>query len=86
MSENAVSNNNVFLSFLMSFVNVFKYAYLGVRACTVDLFFAIYDAISWKLDKAYRNTKDAIVKDNSSVNLNSPTGGAIQYEDRYKSK
>ena len=86
MSDSIDKNNNIFVSLILSFVHVFKYAFLGLRACTVDLFFVIYDAISWKLDKAYRNTKDALVKETSSVNLNSPTGGAINYEDRYKSK
>ncbi len=86
MSDSIDKNNNIFVSLILSFVHVFKYAFLGLRACTVDLFFVIYDAISWKLDKAYRNTKDALVKETSSVNLNSPTGGAISYEDRYKSK
>ncbi len=45
--------------FLVAF-QIFSYAFIGLKACTYDLFVYLYNSVSWKLDKAYKKTKDAI--------------------------
>lgn len=45
---------NTFLAFL----SIFSYAYIGIKACTFDLFVKIYNSMSWHLDKAYKRTKE----------------------------
>lgn len=45
--------------FLVIF-SIFSYALIGIKACTYDLFVYLYNYISWKLDKAYRRTKDVL--------------------------
>ena len=40
--------------------SIFSYACIGVKACTYDLFVYLYNSTSWKLDKAYKRTKEAI--------------------------
>ena len=73
MNSNQAVNNkktNIFLSFIMNFVKIFKYFYIGVKACTYDLFVYLYNALSWKLDKAYRRTKEVITKEPSTGGVN----------------
>lgn len=71
-SNQAVNNKktNIFLSFIMNFIKIFKYFYIGIKACTYDLFVYLYNALSWKLDKAYRRTKEVITKEPSTGGVN----------------
>ena len=52
--------NNVFLDFFKNIglviVAIFEYAFVGLKACTYDLFVFIYNKLSWHLDKAYKRT------------------------------
>ena len=52
--------------FLVIF-SIFSYALIGVKACTYDLFVFLYNSISWKLDKAYRRTKDVLGPSNKET-------------------
>lgn len=47
-----------FKNIFLAFISIFSYAYIGVKACTFDLFVKLYNSMSWHLDKAYRRTKD----------------------------
>ena len=40
--------------------HIFSYAFIGIKACTYDLFVYVYNFLSWRLDKAYKRTKNAI--------------------------
>ena len=40
--------------------SIFSYAFIGVKACTYDLFVYLYNSLSWKLDKAYKRTKEVL--------------------------
>jgi len=40
--------------------SLFSYAVIGVKACTYDLFVFLYSSLSWKLDKAYKRTKEVL--------------------------
>lgn len=40
--------------------SIFSYAFIGIKSCTYDLFVYLYNSISWRLDKAYKRTKDAL--------------------------
>ncbi len=59
--------NNVFLDFFKNIglviVAIFEYAFVGLKACTYDLFVFIYNKLSWHLDKAYKRTKDILGSD-----------------------
>ncbi len=43
---------------------IFSYAFIGLKFCTYDLFVFIYNNLSWRLDKAYKRTKEALGRDN----------------------
>ena len=45
---------NVFYAFL----SVFSYAYIGIKACTFDLFVYLYNAITWRFNKGYKRAQD----------------------------
>ena len=47
---------NIFLTIFY----IFSYAFIGIKACTYDLFVYIYNSTSWRLDKAYKRTKEAL--------------------------
>jgi len=40
--------------------HIFSYAFVGLKACTYDLFVYLYNNLSWRLDKAYKRTKEAL--------------------------
>lgn len=40
--------------------SIFSYAFIGLKACTYDLFVYLYNSASWKLDKAYKRTKETL--------------------------
>ena len=40
--------------------HIITFAFIGVKACTYDLFVFLYNYISWRLDKAYKRTKEVI--------------------------
>lgn len=68
MKENKSNNwyDKVFLvvkTIFLTFFYIISYAFIGIKACTYDLFVFLYNSISWKLDKAYRRTKDAMDND-----------------------
>ena len=46
-------------SILLIIFYIFSYAFIGLKACTYDLFVYLYNSISWRLDKAYKKTKEA---------------------------
>lgn len=54
----------LFLEFLKNIClvifSIFSYAFIGLKACTYDLFVYLYNSTSWKLDKAYKRTKEAL--------------------------
>lgn len=52
-----------FKNALLVIFYIFYYAYIGVRACTYDLFVYVYNSLSWRLDKAYKKTKEALNSD-----------------------
>ena len=80
-----IKKKNPILQFFLNFILIFKYAYLGLKDCTVDLFIYLYNAISWKLDKAYRRTKQAINNDkNENVNLFYNTNNPLYEEQKPK--
>ncbi len=55
-----VSIFNFFKNSVLVFTNIFVYAFIGLKASTYDLFVYLYNSISWKLDKSYRKTKEAL--------------------------
>ncbi len=58
---------NFFKNILLTFFNIFYFAFVGLKACTFDIFVKIYNSFSWKTDSAYKNTKGAI-KDDDKIN------------------
>lgn len=44
----------------LTFFYIFYYAFIGLKAITYDLLVNIYNSISWRLDKAYRTTKNVL--------------------------
>lgn len=64
MSDTA-NKKNIFVEIFSMFFGVFKFAFIGIKACTYDLFLFLYNSISWKLDKAYKRTKNAIGSNDS---------------------
>jgi type IV pilus assembly protein PilC len=71
MDSNTASNNKVWYKYIngffkglfTAFFSIFSYAFIGLKACTFDLFVFIYNSLSWRFDKAYKRTKDVLVKD-----------------------
>lgn len=63
-----------FKNALLVMFHIFSYAYIGIKACTYDLFVKLYNSFSWHFDKAYKRTKEAMGE------------GADLYEDRSKKK
>jgi len=49
-----------FKNIILVIFSIFSYAYIGIKACTYDLFVYLYNSISWRLDKAYKRTKEAL--------------------------
>ena len=49
-----------FKNMFLTIFYIFNYAFIGLKACTYDLFVYLYNSASWKLDKAYKRTKDVI--------------------------
>ena len=47
----------------LTIFSIFSYAFIGVKACTYDAFVYIYNSLSWKLDKAYKRTKEVLAQD-----------------------
>lgn len=45
---------------ILTIFHIFSYAFVGIKACTYDLFVYLYNYISWRVDKAYKRTKDAL--------------------------
>ena len=52
-----------FKNIILVIFSIFSYAIIGLKACTYDLFVFLYNSISWKLDKAYKRTKDSLDKE-----------------------
>ena len=46
--------------FLLILFHIFTFAFIGIKACTYDLFVYIYNNLSWRLDKAYKRTKEVL--------------------------
>lgn len=62
-NEKKSPSNNILIFFknvFFAFLSIFTYAYKGVKACTFDLFVFLYNSISWRLDKAYRRTRESV--------------------------
>lgn len=55
-----VSVLEFFKNIILTVFHIFSYAFVGIKACTYDLFVYLYNNISWRLDKAYKRTKDAL--------------------------
>lgn len=58
-----VSVLSFFKNSILIIFYIFSYAFIGIKACTYDLFVYIYNALSWRLDKAYRRTKEVLGPD-----------------------
>ncbi len=63
---------NFFKNIILVIFSIFSYAFIGIKACTFDFFVFIYNSLSWRLDKAYKRTKQTI--------------GAPTYENEEKKK
>ncbi len=61
--DTAIKKKSVIASIFMPFINIFKYAFIGIKASTFDLFVYLYNSASWKLDKAYKRTKEVLGPD-----------------------
>ena len=59
---------NFIKNIFLVFISIFSYAVIGVKACTFDLFVFLYNSLSWKLDKAYRRTKETLGNDDIDEN------------------
>jgi len=62
-TENKKSIIDLFKNIILVFVNIFMYAFIGIKACTYDLFVYLYNLLSWKLDRAYKRTKEVLCPD-----------------------
>ena len=51
---------------ILMIFSIFSYAFLGLKACTYDLFVFLYNSLSWRLDKAYRRTKEVLGPNDSN--------------------
>ena len=51
---------NFFKNIVLVIFSIFSYSFKGLKACTYDLFVFLYNSISWRLDKAYRRTKEVL--------------------------
>ena len=51
---------NFFKNIILVIFSIFSYALIGLKACTYDLFVYLYNVISWRLDKAYKRTKEVL--------------------------
>lgn len=69
MNGNIADNNksvwyvkviDFFKNIILVIFSIFSYAFMGIKACTYDLFVFLYNSISWRLDKAYKRTKEAM--------------------------
>lgn len=85
------SISNFFVAFFETIFAIFQYAFIGVKACTFDLFVYIYSSLSWKLDKAYRRTREVLTKSakERASNINYQTGNnsyIIDEDDNKKKK
>ena len=70
-----------FKNIVIGFISIFSYAFKGAKACTFDLMVFIYNSISWKLDKAYRRTKDSIYSAEYEPDAFLVSGGKWYLED-----
>ena len=55
-----VSILEFFKNIILTFFHIFAYAFIGIKACTFDLFVFLYNFVSWRVDKAYRRTKEVL--------------------------
>lgn len=51
---------NFFKNIVLVIFSIFSYSFKGLKVCTYDLFVFLYNSISWRLDKAYRRTKEVL--------------------------
>ncbi len=59
-----LKKDNLAKDIALAFFSLFSYFFIGLKACTYDLFVFIYNSLSWKFDKAYRSAKQAIKSNN----------------------
>ncbi len=57
----------LFKNIFLTIAYIPYYSFIGIKACTFDLFVSLYNSASWHLDKAYRTTKNAIDKNPNNV-------------------
>jgi len=55
-----VSVINFLKNIILTVFYIFSYAFIGLKACTYDLFVFLYNSASWRLDKAYKRTKEVL--------------------------
>ncbi len=55
-----VSVLEFFKNIILGIFHIFSYAFIGIKACTYDLFVYLYNSLSWRVDKAYKRTKEAL--------------------------
>lgn len=55
---------NFFKNIVLVLFHILTFAFIGVKACTYDLFVYLYNFASWRLDKAYKRTKEVLGTNN----------------------
>ena len=60
MMVRSKKSNGFIIDFFMAILYIFYYAFIGIKACTFDLFVYIYNSITWRFGKAYKNAKDGL--------------------------
>ena len=55
-----VSVLEVLKNVILTIFHIFSYAFIGIKASTYDLFVYLYNYASWRVDKAYKRTKEVL--------------------------
>lgn len=63
MSESAKRNNilDILKSPFQVIINIFKYAFMGLKYICFDLWVDIYNSASYGVDRTYQSTKQAFM-------------------------
>lgn len=59
-----ISFLNIVKNIFLTIFHIFSYAFIGVKAVTYDLFVYLYNSLSWRVDKAYKRTKEVLETNN----------------------
>ena len=69
MSESAKRNNmlDILKSPFQVIINIFKYAFMGLKYICLDLWFDIYNSASYGVDRTYQSTKQAFMTQEEKI-------------------